>query len=795
METSSFGEVITFYSYKGGTGRTMALANVGCVLANGFSGGDGMPPRYFSLAKRPVLCIDWDLEAPGLHHFLPVSDAELDNRDGLLELFTAVRARAREVKTREDALDLFRSVHLDDFVSPTGVAGLWLLHAGRLDATYGSRVNAFSWEELFTASPPILPAFAEFVTSHYAYTLIDSRTGITDVSGICTTVMPSKLVVVFTPNRQSLTGIFDLVRRATLYRSQSSDWRPLAVFPLPSRIEQAREQLLEEWRYGNDVHRGFQPEFEGLFRDVYGLPECDLSEYFTEVQIQHVPDYAYGEQVAVLVETESRLSLKRSYEEFSDRLQMLQGPWEDPAVVRAEREIAGRLSEVSKLLADRESLHAWGLLRSVLEVYRGNPKVKASELPELLDSTATVLKANGKLKEAFEMLEAAVQVEEREGGTAVSVRLIELADSSSELGMLDRASEHARRAFALAIHENQLRTAVDALVVIADVERAQGRGKEAVDALQKALEIQASLNDVDSRTATLLLKLAETYARSGQNELAKVSFALALKRLGDFDQSDVHSAQLLRSAAGVAEALNDLEGAEQLVTRALDVQRRVLGTRAPETADTFEQLGNVLLKRGQTGEALRLFQEVYYRRSSALDKSDPAVIGILRKIGLVSTRLGDLPTARERYEDALASAATLATTHSLHLILRRELAEILVKLGEVDHAEEMASEAIVIARQMAALSDLAHLVALRADIRAKRDPDSAMADYHEAIEIRQQIGDRGGEAHLRLLLARLLAATKRREEARAQLLAAQAINRSLERHATVTEIERELTKL
>ena len=40
------GRVITFYSYKGGTGRSMALANVAWVLAS---------------SGRRVLVIDWDL--------------------------------------------------------------------------------------------------------------------------------------------------------------------------------------------------------------------------------------------------------------------------------------------------------------------------------------------------------------------------------------------------------------------------------------------------------------------------------------------------------------------------------------------------------------------------------------------------------------------------------------------------------------------------------------------------------------------------------------------------------------
>ena len=49
MTENRNGQVVTFYSYKGGTGRTMALANVAWILAaNG----------------NRVLVVDWDLESP-----------------------------------------------------------------------------------------------------------------------------------------------------------------------------------------------------------------------------------------------------------------------------------------------------------------------------------------------------------------------------------------------------------------------------------------------------------------------------------------------------------------------------------------------------------------------------------------------------------------------------------------------------------------------------------------------------------------------------------------------------------
>jgi len=68
---TSSGEVITFYSYKGGTGRTMALSNLAVLLARQQN------------ATTPVLMIDWDMEAPGLHHYFDQGE----ERPGVLELF------------------------------------------------------------------------------------------------------------------------------------------------------------------------------------------------------------------------------------------------------------------------------------------------------------------------------------------------------------------------------------------------------------------------------------------------------------------------------------------------------------------------------------------------------------------------------------------------------------------------------------------------------------------------------------------------------------------------------------
>src|ERR671932_305622 len=73
------GQVITFYSFKGGTGRSMALANVACLLGR----AEPQPGR--------VLAIDWDLEAPGLwRYFQKAIAAEQKHQPGILDYFSAL---------------------------------------------------------------------------------------------------------------------------------------------------------------------------------------------------------------------------------------------------------------------------------------------------------------------------------------------------------------------------------------------------------------------------------------------------------------------------------------------------------------------------------------------------------------------------------------------------------------------------------------------------------------------------------------------------------------------------------
>ena len=322
----SDGRIITFYSYKGGTGRTMAVANTACLLAD----------RLKELGKR-VLAIDWDLEAPGLHLYFKDILKSRNKGDsdsscgGVISLFTQIDNAITKLESNDEVKPIFERLDLKGFTRETSKESLDFLPACGSHELNDSSAGKFDWRGLFEKRPSIFREFAEWLLSKYDYVLIDSRTGVTDFGGICTTLIPDTLVVVFTPTLQSLTGLKDLVSKSVEYRKQSEDIRPLIVFPLVSRIDSTEEGLIHLWRRGGEDsdHQGFQPLFEELFRDVYGLDKCNLDSYFDNIQIQYVPEYSFGERIAVLQDQDTtRLSLGRSFESFLNILVQEEPPWQ-----------------------------------------------------------------------------------------------------------------------------------------------------------------------------------------------------------------------------------------------------------------------------------------------------------------------------------------------------------------------------------------------------------------------------------------------------------------------------------
>ncbi len=285
MSTSSApdgrGQVVTFYSFKGGVGRTMALANVAWILA--------------SRGKR-VLAVDWDLEAPGLHsYFHPLlTDPELRDTDGLIDLLRAyqqaVLLPGREDVPQDDGW-FRRTLDLTPYVVGldlkfAGGGRLDFLPAGRQNAAYSDSVTSFDWHAFYgrLGGGKFLLEMREEMAARYDYVLIDSRTGVTDSSGICTVLLPDTLVLGFVYNVQNMRGSAHVARAVT-----KGSRRPIRLLPVPMRVEDAERERLEISR---DRAR------EAFGTHLPWLDEGSVERYWGDVEIPYKTFYAYEEIVA-----------------------------------------------------------------------------------------------------------------------------------------------------------------------------------------------------------------------------------------------------------------------------------------------------------------------------------------------------------------------------------------------------------------------------------------------------------------------------------------------------------------
>jgi tetratricopeptide (TPR) repeat protein len=614
------GEVITFYSYKGGTGRTMALSNIAVLLARQQN------------ATTPVLMIDWDLEAPGLHHYFDHHEA----RPGVLEFFEACRDQLKRRRRGAAALDdeeiareVLAAVGWEQYVGRVDQSSqLYLMRAGRFDDSYGERLAAMHWGELFDSCPALFRCFSDNLARHFRHVLVDSRTGRTDSAGICTTLLPRKLVVVFNPTRQSLEGVQALVTRATGYRrSHEDEQRPLLVYPLPSRIEMGDSLQRAQWRRGDPQQRifGYQAIFERLLRDCYGVRQLSLDSYFDEVQLQQTRTFAYGEQLAVRMDQDGdRFSLTRTFEALLEWLGPGYFPWQ------SRREI--------------HLLSAIGEARYALDEGGGGVGAKALTQPLARDLNllGEMYRRENKLRQALTCFEESLTLRQRGVGedhpdTLISkshlAAVLRLQDRLDEAQFLEECIVEARERLLGPEHLDTLAARANLAATLAQ----QGRTAEALGMQDNVLDAYLRLLGSE-HLLTLACKAAraDLLFQRGDTELARVAqeqVLAARKRLLGAEHADT-----LRSKTALARTLvrlQELDAARSLLDAVLQAQVRRVGADHPEVHKAREQLADVQVQLGdQLGAQGPLLPELH--QDAAMDDYGDALPHAARSRGLAA---------------------------------------------------------------------------------------------------------------------------------------------------------------
>jgi MinD-like ATPase involved in chromosome partitioning or flagellar assembly len=223
----------TFYSLRGGVGRSTALAYTGRILAS---------------RGRKVVCVDMDLEAPGLAALFGKED-EVGGEQGVVPLLVAF--------DRGEQPDI--SKHLVRVVDDED---LYCLPAGRVSAEYARLLRLLDPSAWYREERNPLRDLLEHLRNRLPFrpdvVLLDSRTGMTALSAPLLFDLADLAVITFFPHPQTATGTAELVRAllaAHTYRS--SPVRALTpeprflVSPIPAtklrEITQRYEHRALEW--------------------------------------------------------------------------------------------------------------------------------------------------------------------------------------------------------------------------------------------------------------------------------------------------------------------------------------------------------------------------------------------------------------------------------------------------------------------------------------------------------------------------------------------------------------------
>lgn len=302
--------IYTFYSFKGGVGRSMALANVADRLAR---------------RGLRMLAIDFDLEAPGLERYFPIDKVAAVDTPGLIDLLREFKA---SLSGRGDSLEGAQFRDLSRFVFPiyerVGEGGrLDLLPAGCRSPGEGLKryaldVRTFDWQDFYYNWEG--EAFFEWLRreltgpqGRYDAVLVDSRTGVTEMGGVCAYQLADAVVMMTAANHQNLLGTLDVARD---FRSAPvmalRHGRPLELLVIPARIEQRDAALLDAF------YERFQAAFEGQVPQVLaGLAPRQLA-------IPYQPEYAFEEVVVSdPARRDASAGVGGAYERLADALVML----------------------------------------------------------------------------------------------------------------------------------------------------------------------------------------------------------------------------------------------------------------------------------------------------------------------------------------------------------------------------------------------------------------------------------------------------------------------------------------
>ncbi|MDQ2100716.1 MAG: AAA family ATPase [Tychonema bourrellyi B0820] len=185
--------IVSFFSFKGGVGRTSSLVATALTLArNG----------------HRVAIVDLDLEAPGL---ATIFSPDSSNNLGVIDYLLEKKIQNQDWKLRTHIIPINEQTLLGDDGQP-----LQLLPAGTVDDNYLEKLARLDFQnlvygELQSTMVDMLKEL-ESAVRPLDFILMDARAGFHDIGGLAITNLSHGVVIFGTQSRQSWAGLTHVIR-------------------------------------------------------------------------------------------------------------------------------------------------------------------------------------------------------------------------------------------------------------------------------------------------------------------------------------------------------------------------------------------------------------------------------------------------------------------------------------------------------------------------------------------------------------------------------------------------------
>jgi cellulose biosynthesis protein BcsQ len=275
---------ITFYSFKGGVGRTTALTHVAWILA---------------MRGRKVVAVDLDLEAPGLSTAFRLDPSP---EFGIVDYFYERSYQPEGVEPNVLITKIFGEVTI-----PDATGRLFIVPAGALTLDYISKVDDLRAATVLDNGETLWSVFKREIQEQLNpdIILVDSRTGINEWGALSLLQAADEAVIFLFPNEQNRQGIDLLVKSLNSFGNLSINF----VFsPVPDlsdtgmtkvkRIWQALSEVIEQEIDQDQINENDNEISEPLL--VPYLPPIALADHYPVIGL-----LGYYNQIANLIDQDT----------------------------------------------------------------------------------------------------------------------------------------------------------------------------------------------------------------------------------------------------------------------------------------------------------------------------------------------------------------------------------------------------------------------------------------------------------------------------------------------------------